>query len=260
MTQVRNSLHPKSVPDTLIEKPKNSIKVLHIEDDGDFAEIVSAFLEQENEDFDITIETDPREGLRSVEENGFDCLVCDYEMPGMDGIEVLKKVRKVFPEIPFILFTGKGSEEVASEAISEGVTDYLRKSGSKGQYAVLANRIKNSVEGYRAEKQVKFAFKAFENAYGGIAFLTDDGEFLYVNEAFADLLGYERDDIIGGGWEHLYRDEDVQEIHEKVLPLARDGGWSGETVYLRKDEEKVTLDHRLAYTEDGVYICTVSEI
>lgn len=50
-------------------------------------------------------------------------------MPGLDGLDVLERVRGEYPDLPFILFTGKGSEEIASDAISKGVTDYLQKGG-----------------------------------------------------------------------------------------------------------------------------------
>jgi signal transduction histidine kinase len=73
----------------------------------------------------------------------FDCVVSDYEMPGPDGIEFLERVRQEYGDLPFVLFTGKGTEEIASEAISAGVTDYLQKDTGTEQYSVLANRILN---------------------------------------------------------------------------------------------------------------------
>ncbi|SDJ23701.1 Signal transduction histidine kinase [Halovenus aranensis] len=76
-------------------------------------------------------------------------------MPGEDGIEFLKTVRAEYPDIPFILFTGKGSETIASEAISAGVTDYLQKESGPEQYTVLANRIANAVDRYDAQRKLE---------------------------------------------------------------------------------------------------------
>jgi PAS domain S-box-containing protein len=76
-------------------------------------------------------------------------------MPNQNGIEFLRSVREIYPDLPFILFTGKGSEEVASEAISAGVSDYLQKESGTDQYTVLANRIANLVSQYRAVSAVE---------------------------------------------------------------------------------------------------------
>ncbi len=75
----------------------------------------------------------------------------DYELPGANGIEFLETVRESYPDLPFILFTSKGSEEVASDAISAGVSDYLQKGSGTERFSLLANRITNLVAQYRAE-------------------------------------------------------------------------------------------------------------
>lgn len=66
-------------------------------------------------------------------------------MPGQNGIEFLETDREEYPNLPFILYTGKGSEEVASDAISAGATDYLQKGSGTDQYQLLANRTPNAV-------------------------------------------------------------------------------------------------------------------
>ena len=73
------------------------------------------------------------------------------------------------PELPFILFTGKGSEEVASEAISTGVTDYLRKGTSTERYELLCNRIRNAVERYYADRRLRQSRRRiFEQSHDAI--------------------------------------------------------------------------------------------
>jgi len=132
---------------------RGGIRILHVDDEPEFTEITATFLENENDDFTIETETDAEEGLELLTEGDYDCVVSDYDMPGKNGIEFLKKVRESFPNLPFMLFTGKGSEEVASKAISAGVTDYLQKRASTEGYELLANRIENAVRAQRSAER-----------------------------------------------------------------------------------------------------------
>lgn len=131
-----------------------SIHVLHVDDAPDFADLTATSLEREDERITMQTATSAEEGRSRLAHEQFDCIVSDYDMPGQNGIEFLEAVRDEYPDIPFILYTGKGSEEVASDAISAGVTDYLQKEGGTEQYALLANRIRNAVEQARANKRV----------------------------------------------------------------------------------------------------------
>jgi CheY-like chemotaxis protein len=106
---------------------KSTIRILHVDDDPDFAETAAALVEQIDDRFDVETATSVGEGLDRLTDADFDCVVSDYDMPGQNGIEFLETVRADNPDLPFILYTGKGSEEVASDAISAGVTDYLQK-------------------------------------------------------------------------------------------------------------------------------------
>lgn len=133
----------------------DSITILHVDDDPGLRDLVAELLQLENDEFVVHTAPDANEGLNRLAKNGqeIDCVVSDHDMPGMDGIEFLEAVRETYPDIPFILFTGKGSEEVASDAISAGASDYLQKRGGPEQYTLLANRIENAVEQYRSERQ-----------------------------------------------------------------------------------------------------------
>ncbi|TKX41436.1 response regulator [Halorubrum sp. SD690R] len=110
---------------------RDTIRVLHVDDQPDFAEMTTAFLERESDRFDTETVSSASEGLNRLAESTFDCVISDYEMPGQNGVEFLRAVREEWPDLPFILFTGKGSETVASDATSAGVTDYLIASQSR---------------------------------------------------------------------------------------------------------------------------------
>ncbi|MFT4889643.1 MAG: PAS domain S-box-containing protein [Halobacteriales archaeon] len=129
------------------------VSVLHVDDDRDFADLTASYLEREDEDFIVETASSASEALERLSEETFDCVVSDYDMPDTDGIEFLETVRETWPDLPFVLFTGAGSEEVAGDAITKGATDYLRKKPGTEQYALLANRIRNAVEQYRASRR-----------------------------------------------------------------------------------------------------------
>ncbi|MFB6311661.1 MAG: PAS domain S-box protein [Salinirussus sp.] len=180
-----------------MQKREEAIRVLHVDDDPDFLDIAATFLEREYERFDVKTTTDVRSGLERLGEETIDCVVSDYDMPDSSGIDFLEAVRAKQPEIPFILYTGKGSEEVASEAISAGVTDYIQKRSGTSQYTVLANRIQNAVEQYRSREAVNEAemklWQLAENT-DDILYMVDSDwdELLFINGAYEEVWGGSR--------------------------------------------------------------------
>ncbi|MXR42496.1 PAS domain S-box protein [Halobaculum sp. WSA2] len=235
--------------------------VLHVDDDREFADLVSIYLEREADTLEVITETSPRSALDRLQTEAVDCIVSDYDMPQTDGLEFLEAVREEFPDLPFLLFTGKGSEEIASEAISAGVTDYLQKEGGTDQYTLLANRVENAVQQSRANREIHRGFSAIETAREGIAFLDEEGTIRYVNSAYTDVYGYTREEMIGKHWEMLYPDEDVEQVYEEILPAVPETGtWDGENVHVRRDGSRIVVSHALTYADDGTLLCLIRDI
>ena len=129
------------------------IRVLHVDDDPDLIDLTAEFIKREDDRFEIEAATSVDEGLTRIEGRPPDCVVSDYDMPGTNGIEFLETIRDTHPDLPFILFTGKGSESVASDAMTAGATDYLQKETGTEQYELLTNRITNAVQTRRATRE-----------------------------------------------------------------------------------------------------------
>ena len=128
------------------------IKVLYCDDEPALLDIGKLFLERSGE---LKVETalSGQSAILMLKDHAFDVIVSDYQMPGMDGIELLKYIRKKCQGLPFILFTGRGREEIVIEAINNGVDFYLQKGGdSKAQFAELEHKIKLAVNRHRTDK------------------------------------------------------------------------------------------------------------
>ena len=114
-----NHLLTTDIPTTDSDTISRQMSVLVVDDEPPAADLTATYLERESSDFDVIQETSPEDGLAHLDI--VDAIVSDYDMPRMDGLEFLEEVRAKRQELPFILFTGRGNEEIASEAISKGV-------------------------------------------------------------------------------------------------------------------------------------------
>jgi PAS domain S-box-containing protein len=139
---------------TLGETDCDRITVLAVDDDSNFLTLTANYLERGDDRLTVVTETSVSDALDRLASARIDCVVSDYDLSERDGIEFLETVREEYGDLPFILFTSRGSEEVASEAISAGVTDYLQKGSSSDQYELLSNRIVNSVDKARAKRKL----------------------------------------------------------------------------------------------------------
>ncbi|MFB6179221.1 MAG: PAS domain S-box protein [Halorientalis sp.] len=178
-----------------------TIRVLHVDDEPDQVELSSLYLERERESLTVLTETSATDALSRLAETSVDCIVSDYDMPGMDGLAFLEMVRESHPELPFILFTGKGSEEIASDAISAGVTDYLQKEVGSDQYAVLANRIERAVDANRAKDALAESERMLSTLISNLPGMVyrcrnePDWPMTFVSDGCRDLTGYEPADL-----------------------------------------------------------------
>ncbi len=128
-------------------------KILLVDDEPALLDVGKLFIERSG---DISVDTaaDGAEALEKLSSHYYDCIVSDYDMPGMNGIDLLKAVRERDPGIPFIVFTGKGREEVVIDAINHGADFYLQKGGAPGaQFAELTHKIRQGIRRRITEKR-----------------------------------------------------------------------------------------------------------
>ncbi len=239
------------------------IHVLYVDDEPDFAELAADMLERENEWLTVETATSARNGLDRLAANHFDCVVSDYDMPGQNGIEFLETVREEHGDLPFILYTGKGSEEVASDAISAGVTDYLQKERGTGQYPVLANRIRNAVEKYRAETELEDREKRlnlfFEESPMGVVEWDENFDFVRLNDTAEEILVYNETELKGESWEKIVPESDRGSVGKVVSGLLEaEGGNHSFNENVRKDGERIICEwHNRVVTDENDEVTTI---
>ena len=107
------------------DTPVTSIRILLIDDEVGYVNVLSNRLSKRN--FEVSKATSGSEAFQVLRQRDFDVAVLDLKMEDMDGIEILKILKKMAPELVVIMLTGHGSAEAAHEGIKEGAYDYLTK-------------------------------------------------------------------------------------------------------------------------------------
>ena len=100
-------------------------KILIIDDDSSIIELLTLFLEQHGND--VVSEKSAEKGLALVRKQSCDLILLDIMLPDADGIDVLKRMKKIVPQVPVIMITGGSDLEIAKKSLHEGAVDYITK-------------------------------------------------------------------------------------------------------------------------------------
>lgn len=172
-----------------MEKP---ITIVIVDDNPDDRALTIRELKRDFKKIDIIEVFEPEKFEEVLERGGFDVVITDFQIRWTDGLKVLKKVKDRYPDIPVIMYTGTGSEEVAVQAMKGGLDDYVLKSPK--HFVRLPASVRTSltnIENRKArEKAEKLYKRLFENVPLGLYSVKPDGEIQAVNQALVDLLEY----------------------------------------------------------------------
>ncbi len=102
-----------------------SNSILIVDDEKSILFSLKAALAKEG--YSVRTSESPQDAIKLVEPGTFQVIISDFNMPGMNGVELLKRVKQIDPEVVFILMTAYGSEKLAIEAMKEGAYDYFSK-------------------------------------------------------------------------------------------------------------------------------------
>jgi len=207
---------------------KGPMKVLHVDDDSGFLRIAKECLRMQGE-FQVETVRCVEEAKDKLGREKYDVIVCDHQIPGKDGLEFLKELRKEGNNIPFIIFTGKGREEVAIKALNMGADGYFNKHGKpETVYGELAHGIRLAVERKTAEMKIwerEERLRAVLSSSPDAITVSDlHGNILDCNEAAWKMFGFSsREEVIGKSSFDFIAEKDRQKALQSLKKTLEQG-------------------------------------
>ena len=175
-------------------------RILYVDDEPALLDIGKVFLE---EDGSFAVDTSPSapDALVRISSRKYDAIVSDYQMPKMDGIVFLKTLMAQGDTTPFIIFTGRGREDVVIEALNSGADFYLQKGGEpESQFAELEHKILHAISQKRADLALKKSEADYRHLIehaGEAIFVTQNEVFRLVNPQLIKLTGFSEQELLG---------------------------------------------------------------
>ncbi|MFW9994678.1 MAG: PAS domain S-box protein [Candidatus Odinarchaeota archaeon] len=205
-------MHARQPPGPVSERP---VTVLHVDDDPAFLDLTRIFVETDHPDLRFNSLIDPLLVFEKLAENQYDAIVSDYQMPGLDGLELLERLREQDKDILFIIFTGKGREEVAIKALNLGADFYLQKGIPEVAFAELHNFITSAVQKKKVEESLRQSEQQLRTIHDTIldaVILIDAGNTIRsCNRSVQRVLGYTPDELTGKNYSVIIPEEMVND-------------------------------------------------
>jgi PAS domain S-box-containing protein len=191
----------ESQAEIVIDSTEKKIRVLHVDDEPALLKVAKQCLEMQGP-FRVDTASSVEEALAKLEKERYDAVVSDYQMPGKDGLEFLKELRESGNSVPFIMFTGKGREEVAIRALNLGANQYLNKTGEpETVYTELAHSITELAKARKAEQELLDSEERFRNLFeksnDGLVFVDLSGRIMDINQKLVHMAERTKEDIVG---------------------------------------------------------------
>ena len=207
---------------------KEIIKVLHVDDEEDFIELSRIFLEKYSDKKIIVEGTTSTERVFDLLAKGnYDVLVSDYQMPNLSGLQLLEKLRKEKNDIPFIIFTGRGREEVAIEALNLGADYYIKKGlDPKNLYKELALIVTRIAQRWKLRKELDktkaYADSIIKTVRNQLVILNQELRIISSNNQFNKSLNIKNEEaeneLIYEVGNKVWNIPELKELLEEILP------------------------------------------
>jgi two-component system, cell cycle sensor histidine kinase and response regulator CckA len=181
--------------------------------------------------------------IRELELSKFDCIVIDYAVPDISGIEALRLIREMSPDTPTIIYTGSVGEEKAVECMKEGASEFLLKTNSIRLVPAILSVVNQKREhearlnAEEAQKQSEARFRSLAETSPAAIFIYQNEKFVYVNSAAEQLTGYTNEELLHKTfWELTHPD------HLEMIKQRKSVQQKGEAVPSRYEFKIITKD------------------
>jgi PAS domain S-box-containing protein len=233
------------------------LRVLIIEDSEDDAVLVERQLRDGG--YDPTVErVDTPEGVTAaLDGKTWDAVIADYRLPRFDALGALTILRERGLDLPFLVVSGSIGEDIAVAAMKAGAHDYIMKDNLARLVPAIERELREAAgrrERRRAEEQLHASEARcrilFENAHDAIGVWDESGKLIDANQAYCDLLGYSREELLGGGVP-----PDGGETLPDLLGRLREAGTlRGEFPVLHRDGSQRIADVNGMRVAPGLYM------
>ncbi|MCW4014941.1 MAG: PAS domain S-box protein [Candidatus Bathyarchaeota archaeon] len=227
------------------------ILVLHVDDETGFLDTTKKILEMNAPTLHVYDAASVNEAKQILQTKKIDIIISDYEMPDESGLEFLTELRKTKTNTPFILFTGKGREEIAIEALNIGADGYLNKMGKPATvYGQLVHSIYSCVKAKRSEDELA-KFKTISDKAGyGVMLIELNGNIIYANESLAKMHGYATNELVGKNHLILHTKKTHTYIENSKKQLFETDYMVMEEKHLKKDGTLIPVLSNISIIKD----------
>ncbi|MEF8881899.1 MAG: PAS domain-containing protein [Halapricum sp.] len=184
------------------------IRVLYVNDDSAFSDLVRTKLPRINGSLDVTVVADAETAMDYLGTATVDCVVASYSLPDGTGIDFLEDVQARYDDLPTVLFTGRGSEEVASQAMRVDISDYIPIRSNQESFELLARRIQTLVDAVRkqavADRMKDRYQRTLERTTDAVYALDNEWRIEYMNEKMGTRADRDPESVVGNTlWEEF---------------------------------------------------------
>ncbi len=219
------------------------LRVLIVEDDLMQARAFALKLLKNTPPFEVEATRDAEKALDLLAEKRFDAVTLDHHLPAMSGLEALKAIKRRYPNLPVVMLTGQGDEQVAVQAMRAGAADYLTKAPE--QIDMLPRVVERAVREVRLAQQLEESRRRYYDLFhdADLAIFVVDAatlQIVEVNRSAQSLLELPEDVILQKAFFNLVSPEQQSIFESFIEEIKKSGRAKAEGLLLLRKERRTT--------------------